>query len=269
MIKRVKAAALVLSAAMAFAAVTGCGGESPAPAPVEETVDMDDPNEGLGDLIEEEPEVEEEAVPEEEAEPEEDTEGAGENGNEYGALYFDKIDELTSEGLADQFALADIDSDGIPELIASDSEGSYDHENAFIFTIADAEVTELASVISGVDGGNLDYAEGANLIHVSGSAAGMRDQFFEIKEGKLEEVFAAEASSMDDDAQYSVNGETVKEDEYYGQINGFLETCNPMIRIAYDGLYEINYKFEDGYGYFDQGSADKYSPSDEIKKELQ
>ncbi len=269
MIKRVKATAIILSAAMAFAAMTGCGGESPAPASVEETVDMDDPNEGLGDLIEEEPEPEEEAAPEEEAEPEEDTEEAVGNDNAYSALYLDKIDELASKGLADQFALVDIDSDDIPELIASDSEGSFDHENAFIFTITGTEVTELASVISGVDGGNLDYVKGANLIHVSGSAAGMRDQFFEIKEGKLEEVFAAEASSMDEDAQYSVNGENVKEEEYYGQINGFVEAYNPMTRIAYDGLYEINYKYEDGYGYFEQGSADKYSPADEIKKELQ
>ena len=41
-----------------------------------------------------------------------------------------------------------------------------------------------------------------------------------------------------------------------------------MTRIAYDGLYETNYKYEDGYGYFEQGSADSYSSLDEITKDL-
>ncbi|MCR5507890.1 MAG: hypothetical protein K6F34_04295, partial [Lachnospiraceae bacterium] len=197
-------------------------------------------------------------------------EDSGDNAgdNAYGALYLDKVNELSSEGLADQFALEYIDEDEIPELIASDSEGSFDHENAFIFTIYNGEVTELASVIAGVDGGSLDFAQGANLIHVSGSAAGMRDVFSQIKDGKLEEVFTAEASSMDDDAGYSVDGKEVKEEEYYEQINGFVEGYGPMTRIDYEGLYEINYKYEDGYGYFEQDSADNYSSLDEITKDL-
>ena len=39
-----------------------------------------------------------------------------------------------------------------------------------------------------------------------------------------------------------------------------------MIRIAYDGLYEIDYKYENGYGGFEQGSADKYTPAGEVIK---
>ncbi len=187
----------------------------------------------------------------------------------YAALYLEKINELKAEGSADQFALEDIDSDEIPELIASDSEGSFDHDNAFIFTFHDGKVTLLASVIAGVDGGDLDFAKGGNLIHVSGSAAGMRDVFSEIEDGKLKEVFSAEASSMDEDAKYTVNGKEAKEAEYYEQINGFVEAYNPLTRIAYDGLYEMTYTYADGYGSFEQGSAGKYSTLDEITKELQ
>lgn len=195
-------------------------------------------------------------------------EESADSDNSYGALYLDKINELKNGELVDQFALEYIDKDEIPELIASDSAGSFDHENAFIFTIYNGEVVELASVIAGVDGGSLDFAKGTGLIHVSGSAAGMRDVFYEIKDGKLEQVFSAEASSMDDDAKYSVNGSNVKEDEYYEKIDEFVKDYNPMTRIAYDGLYETNYKYEDGYGYFEQGDADSYSSIDEIKKGL-
>lgn len=194
-------------------------------------------------------------------------EGAGDK--EYAGLYLDKINELKSEGLADQFALEYIDQDEIPELIASDSEGSFDHENAFIFTVYNGEAVQLAAVIAGVDGGSLDFSKKNNLIHVSGAAAGMRDVFYEIKDGNLTEVFSAEASSMDEDAKYSADGKDVKEEEYYEQINGFVKAYNPLTRIDYDGLYEINYKHEDGYGYFELGSADKYSSLDEITKELQ
>ena len=173
-----------------------------------------------------------------------------------------------SEGLADQFTLAYINDDGddIPELIASDSTGSFDHENAFIFTVYNDKVVEVASVIAGVDGASLDYAIGANVVHVSGSAAGMRDVFSRIENGKLEEIFAAEASSMDEDAKYSINGSSVTEKEYHEQISTFIEPYSPLVRIAYDGMYEVDYNYSDGYGGFEQGSSDPYTPGADIVK---
>lgn len=193
---------------------------------------------------------------------------AAEGGNSAYGVYIDKINELKSEGLADQFALEKIDGDDIPELIASDANGSFDHENAFIFTIFNDEAVQLAAVMTGVDGGNLDYAKGADLIHISGAVAGMRDNFYKISDGKLEEVFSAEVMRMDEDAKYLVNGNSVKEDEYYKQINGFMENYNPMTRVAYDGLYEVSYRYENGYGGFEQGASEKYSSADDISKEL-
>jgi len=189
-----------------------------------------------------------------------DTSGTEESDGGYGP-YLDKINELKSEGLADQFTLAFINDTGsdIPELIASDSTGSFDHENAFIFTVNNGKVVKVASVIAGVDGANLDYAIGANLIHISGAVAGMRDAFYRLENGKLEEVFVAEASSMDEDAKFSINGQSVKEVEYYQQINDFMEPYNPLVRIAYDGLYDVNYTYESGYGQFEQGSSEQYS----------
>ncbi|MBQ7463278.1 MAG: hypothetical protein IJS86_00285 [Lachnospiraceae bacterium] len=204
------------------------------------------------DLTEEEPESEIESA-DTAAEEEKDDNGFG--------PYLDKMNELKSKGLADQFTLAFINDDGrdIPELIASDSKGSFDHENAFIFTFEDGKVVEVASVIAGVDGANLDYAIGANLIHISGAVSGMRDKFYRIEKGKLEEVFAAEATNLDENPKYSINGESVKEDDYYKQINSFMEPYNPLVRVAYDGLYDVTYTYSDGYGGFEQGASEKYT----------
>ena len=242
--KIIKSTALSLCLTLAVSAMCGCGN-------VPQNV------------------VEDQSVELNEEQDIEQIEDKNTEGNTYGAIYLDKINELKSEGLADQFALVNIDGDDVPELIASDSEGSFDHENAFIFTISNDKAIQLAAVITGVDGGNLDYAEGANLIHVSGAAAGMRDVFSRIKDGKLEEVFSAEATSMDEDANYSINGNNVKENEYYEQINGFIKTYDPLTRIAYDGLYEISYEYENGYGCFEESGSKKYGSYDEVVKELE
>ena len=232
--RKINIVAIVLCIALAFSGLYGCGKEAENVS-VDQTVSTDQ-------IVEE------------------TDEGSGYD------VYLDKMDELKSAGLADQFTLAFIDDTGsdIPELIASDSTGSFDHENAFIFTYHDGKVVEVASVIAGVDGANLDYAIGANLIHISGAAAGMRDVFSRIENGKLEEVFVAEASSMDENAKYSINGESVKEDDYYKQINDFMEPYNPLVRIAYDGLYDVTYTYSDGYGGFEQGSSESYTPASEI-----
>ncbi len=214
--KNIRMTALAVCFVLAVSGMAGCGGK-------DEKADSNQTAENEDQQTETEPETE--------------TENAG----EYGA-YDEKVSELKSQGLADMFELVNIDEDDSPELVASDSKGSFDHENAFIFTVYNGEVTELAAVITGVDGGNLDFSEGKNLIHISGAAAGMREVFSNIKDGKLEEVFAAEATFTDDDGKYSVNGESVKEDEYYKQINDFVKPYNPLTRISYEGFNEITFE---------------------------
>ena len=256
--RKTKITAIILCTILAFSLLCGCSKEENTVSTTgnaEETVsttgNTEETDEGKGDLITDENQF---------ADSDTDEADAGEESGGY-EVYLDKINELKSAGLADQFELAFINDDGddIPELIASDSSGSFDHENAFIFTVNNGEVVEVASVIAGVDGANLDYAIGANVVHISGAAAGMRDVFSRIENGKLEELFAAEATSMDEDAKYSINGSSVKENEYYEQIKAFMEPYNPLVRIAYDGLYEVEYKYENGYGGFEQGISESYS----------
>lgn len=245
--KNILITALTACFVLAVSGMAGCKGkdekansaqtaEATAEKPSEET------DEGKGDLITDEEQFAEDVDQQvdTEIETETETETVLDSSGEYG-VYDDKVNELRSEGLADMFELVNIDEDDSPELVASDSKGSFDHENAFIFTFYNNEVTELAAVITGVDGGNLDFAERKNLIHISGAAAGMREVFSQIKDGKLEEVFAAEAAFTDDDGEYSVNGENVKEDEYYEKINTFVKPYNPLTRISYEGFNEITF----------------------------
>jgi hypothetical protein len=276
--KRIRVTAIIVCFVLVCYVMYGCGKET---GSINTDQGTEEADEGRGDLItdeeqfaesDEEPAANESDVQEtsetepQETEPSDLPETGNESETPYGGPYIDKINELQTEGLADQFTLVNIDEDDIPELVASDSKGSFDHENAFIFTVNNDEVIQLAGVITGVDGGNLDYSAGSNLIHVSGAAAGMRDVFSEIKDGKLEEVFVAEASSMDEDAKYTVNGSSVTEEEYYKQINGFVEKYNPLTRIAYDGLYEITYKYENGYGNFEPGGSEKYGSAEQGPK---
>lgn len=242
--RKIKNAVLVMTFALAVSALCACGSE-------DDVITADMLGEDYSDVAEDY-ETEVSDIEEVESEPAADVSDA-----DFGD-YNDKVSELMSEGLADQFVLVKIDEDDSPELVASDSTGSFDHENAFIFTVKNGEVVELASVIAGVDGAHLDYAEGKNLIHVSGAVAGMRDVFSKITDGELEEVFTAEASSMDENANYSVNGSSVKENEYYEQINEFVKSYGSMKRIEYDGLYEISYSYSDGYGGFEVGSSESY-----------
>ncbi len=254
----------LMIASLAACDDTDTAGSVPADAasPAESTENVDDPDEGKGDLI-----------------VEEETEGSVEETvkeeRSYASVYLKQIEDLTSEKLADQFMLANIDEDDVPELIASDSAGSFDRENAFIYTVHDGECVLLASAITGVDGASLSYCEGKNIILESGSIAGATDVFYEIKDGKLSEVFRAEMTdTLETDAddeeicKYSVNGNETDEKTYYEEFAKFAKEHEPLIRIDYDGLNTITYKSEQGSGWFEQTGSSAYKTADEITKEL-
>jgi len=196
---------------------------------------------------------------------------AGDEDGAYKALYLDKVKELSSEGLADSFALYHINDDNIPELIAADSNGSFDRDNAFIFSVFDGKVVQLASGISGVDGTSISFSETKNLIREASGMAGAREIFSEIKDGALSEVFRAEMiNTLQRDADdneiftYSVNGKETDEAAYYKELAGFVADYDPMMRIDFDGLKMITYKSGDGSGYFEETETEAYLSLDEI-----
>ncbi len=238
--------ALAVSAVLAMTLVACGGGSEPAAA--------DAPTEEKVEDVEEAPE---ETDTSEEAE---DT-GADENADAtsraagglgesvaYPDLYSDLVYELWEDETADQFALADIDGDGIYELLACDSEGNFNQENTFIYAFYDDDLILLASVISGVDGASLSYSEN-NLIHMTGSMTGMSDVYYGIYDGELIEEFRADVEyTYDDDGEevpvYSINDAEVTEKEYITMLDEYNTENAPFVYIDYDGLNVMDY--EDG-----------------------
>ena len=258
MLRKCKKTLPVIGMILLLSGLFGCGapeGENPAaatpsPTETEEAVNEDDPNEGMGDLIEE---------PEDTAEEADKTEEAEESGDPYVALYRKQAEELQSQKMADQFALVKIDDDDIPELVASDSAGSFDHDNAFIYTIHDGECTLLCSAITGVDGASIAFGEGKNIILQSGGIAGATDVFSKIEDGKLTEVFRAEMiDTFETDTEdeeiykYSVNGKDADKKAYIDELAKFTASCEPLTRIDYDGLNTVTLKNEQDSVWFEQ-----------------
>ena len=243
MLKQIKIIGTVACMSLILAGLYGCGGAT------EVTQDAD---EGRGDVI-----------PEEES-------------TDYASLYLGEIEKLASEGLADQFVLVNIDEDDIPELIASDSTGSYEHENSFIYTVSDGNAVLLAKAMTGVDGVSLSFCEGKNLIREAGGLMGQTDTFSKIDNGKLSEVFKAEAlisPETDENGEeiytYSVNGKDVDKAAYLDEFTKFIEPYAPLVSIDYDGLNKIKYTSDQDAAWFEVTETGKYSTKDEITKQLE
>ncbi len=192
-------------------------------------------------------------------------------GEDYKALYLAAVEDLKGRGQADQFQLVNIDEDEIPELVASDSAGSFDHENTFLYTVSSGKSVLLTSMISGTDGASLSYSEGKNLVRVSGGLSGSSEVFSKISGGKLEEVFRAEMTDTmktDDEGeeiyQYTVNGSETEEASFYTEIAGFVKDYVPLIRADYDGLAAISYETGEGYGSFEKSDSQAYLTYEEI-----
>ncbi len=231
-IRSITTLALSVTLALALAA---CGGAENEPEPVEE----EEYEEEYEDY-EEQP-LEDEDYEEEEYEEEEYDMTSDEPS--YVSIYRALVVEMSESGEADQFILAMIDDDEIPELLASNSEEPYGQDNTFIYTVYNDEPVLLASVIAGQDGASLSYSE-SNLIRLTGSLAGMADVYYTIVDGGLEEVFRAEMTNADggDDFVYSLDGEEVSEDEYEKELAAFNEEYAPFVGIDYDGLSIMEFK---------------------------
>lgn len=200
----------------------------------------------------------------------EESQEASDNG--YEALYAAEIDRLVSEGLADEFLYVNIDEDDVPELVASDSAGSFDHDNAFIYTIADGKAVLLAGAVTGVDGKSLGYSKGNNIIRESGGIAGSADVFSKIENGALTEVFRAEMidtlEANEDDEEiykYSVNGKEVDKAQYLDELSKFVEPYDPFTSIDYDALTTVKFMHDEDSAWFEKSGEEAYKSADEIK----
>ena len=244
--KIIRRIALPAASLMLMLSLAACGQGN-------ETAEVSEPEE-YEEYVEEDDYLEDQPL-EEEPYEEEGEEGYEEQmteevaaGPAFVTIYRDLVSEMSDSGTADQFILAYLNDDDIPELLACDSEESYDHENTFIYTVYNDEPILVASVIAGVDGASLSYSD-KYMIRQTGSAAGETEVFSTLDGDTLVEEFRAEMiDTLETDAagdevySYSINGTEVTPEEYEKQLSDFRAEYAPFTDIDYDGLSLMEYK---------------------------
>ncbi len=168
-------------------------------------------------------------------------EAAPAENNSYASLYLGEIEQLRNTGQADSFALINVDGDDIPELAASDSKGSYEHDNVFLYTVYNEEIRLLESGMSTLDGYFLDYSEGRNIIKTGSGMAGLYNNHYSmIRNGGLEPVLSGTYKDVyidpDEEVYYMINDEEVSEREYTEKIQEIEEKYMPFTGITAEGL---------------------------------
>ncbi len=175
----------------------------------------------------------------------------------YEDLYLEEMVTLYDAGDADQFAFVFINEDDIPEIIAVSSEGSWDKDQIFIYTIGnDNELVQLITdVAPGVDGKYIAFADEENIIEVSGAAFGERHEYYEIKDGKLNPILTLESyndpenDGEDEDARlYFIDDKAADEKSYMEAEKKMVSDYDKMVRIDVENMTEVALtSTDDGY----------------------
>ncbi len=245
----VRKAMAVFGLSVLIFGMCACGAADKETESVEEsevTEDVaEDEEEGLGDLIEEEPEEEEEE------------EGLGDQFSDedlYAALYIEQIEALTESGDADQFAFYDINTDEVPELIAVSSEGSWDKDQIFLYTFYNDEIVELLTDIApGMEGHYIAFSGDANIIECSGAALGERHDFYEIADGELNPILSIQyydnldTEDDDEDILYFVDEEETDEEGYRKAEEKIVGDMNVMVKLNIEEMTVLSQSVENGY----------------------
>ncbi|SEM28356.1 hypothetical protein SAMN04487770_13212 [Butyrivibrio sp. ob235] len=194
----------------------------------------------------------------------------------YKKAYQKVVDDLSSAGDADMFALVDVNDDDIPELAASSSEGSWDKDQVFLYTADAGKAVLLASDIGpGMEGHFIAYIEKGNVFIKSGAPTGEYYTFYVIGDNQPEEFFSAGHFQMLDDNDnevetYMIDEEEVTKDEYDSQLNDALESGEFIMLAEPESLNMVKYNvsFKDGYMALEETEEIPYLPYDEISELL-
>ena len=198
---------------------------------------------------------------------------AGKSGGQaYKQIYKGVVDELSSAGDADMFALIYVDKDDVPELAAVSSEGSWDKPQVFLYTTDGSKAELLASDIApGMEGHYIAYFEKENLFIQSGSATGESYVFYAIEDSKPKQLLSASCVYiMDDDGNetesYTVDGEDVTPYVYITALKGAIPSGGMTKLAETDGYEMVKYDVSLDNDYLELSEMERipYSSYDEI-----
>ncbi|MCR5109272.1 MAG: hypothetical protein K6B28_14045 [Lachnospiraceae bacterium] len=205
----------------------------------------------------------------EESEEATESEGTeGETGMSSDRIYIDMIDDLVSSKKADQFALIDIDGDDVKELAAVSSEGSWEKDQVFVYTVYNGEAVLLASDIApGMEGHQIAFYEGKNILVISGAAAGECYQSYNMDGGKLKPLRSAESNSISGEI-FKTDDKEVSEDEYYESLKEILIPGEEMIVLDTGSMNVKKADYDNGYPEYSDIEERPYMTPEKIQEEL-
>ncbi len=201
---------------------------------------------------------------------------AATSGEAYKQIYKGVVDELSSAGDADQFALVYVNNDEIPELVAVSSEGSWDKDQVFLYTTDGNEAVLLASDIApGMEGHYIGFFEKENLFIQSGGSMGENYLFYGIEDNQAKLLMSASYFMMmdaDDNEveSYMVDEEDVTPDVYITALKGAIPSVG-MTKIAETDSSEMvkyDVSLDDGFVALTETERIPYSSYDEIMESL-
>lgn len=243
-----KIIAILMCAAVWGTVLAGCNADTgTTPQAEAETVASDEAQSQVETAASDEAQGKAETPDEGQSESTEDAKAPDDGANPYLA----KAEELSKSGLADRFALIDVDGDDAPELAAVSSEGSWEKDQVFIYTVKDGDVILLTSDIApGMEGHRVGFYKGLNLIERSGAASGERHDFYTVKDGKLEAVLylmSFDDPDKDFETVYLVDDKETDEDTFIKTAKDFLSSYKNMTVLDIEAMSEATPDFSDGY----------------------
>lgn len=252
--------------------ITGCNTSGEETVTVEadtvETTEQPEPEEMESEKVET---PVEDTVSEEDIVSEETVEEESEDGIDpaYAQLYLDHIQALYLAGTADQFALINVNDDRIPELVACSSEGSWEKEQVFLYTIYNEEVVLLISDIApGLDGCRIAYYEGENLVVQSGASMGEEYRYYRMQDGQLELLTSFFSYWMDDMQHCSIDEQEVSEEDYLQAQKDFVSAHGAISTFYTETIDTDNIIFDNGYLEFVSIGSEPYMTFAGITDEL-
>lgn len=142
----------------------------------------------------------------------------------YKALYRQKLTEITESvgEYKSTFDLFDIDSDGIPELLAAN--GDYHVASVGIYTVKNGECIRLDNPAGGNEGfgswGVVLVAEGGYIASQFGGMGSGYDDYFRLENGEITLIISAESHAFFDcesdevREKFVIDGKEVTNEEY-------------------------------------------------------
>ncbi len=161
----------------------------------------------------------------------------GDTGNgcspECAEAYTKQATQLQQDGMAQLFALVDVNGDETPEMAALNSNGGWDSDCVFLYTFDGQKAVLLESDIRpGMEGHFLGFFEGKNLFVKSGAATGSSYTFCRIEDSQARSLGTLSYFEMGEEKIWELDRSKVSQEDYDKKMAEILKECGDLTVLA-------------------------------------